>query len=168
MAPAIRCACATAARLRCRRPCHFVVFVNPVAHASTDRFFTFCDEHLTQECDSAASACDSGTSGPCHRSIVVLTDSRGAFFRAPTLQESCGSHCRRDQSCCEVHHLSTNVHPTFTEVHTVPYHTKFTLLVFRRSLLTMWRNVVWRHPMGLNSTQWLWCWCASLVPGHCD
>ena len=67
--------------------CHFVVFVNPVAHASTDRFFTFCDEHLTQECDSAASACDSGTSGPCHRSIVVLTDSRGAFFEPHTAGE---------------------------------------------------------------------------------
>ena len=45
----------------------------------------------------------------------------GARSPSPTLQESCGSHCRRGQCCCEVHHLSTNVHPTFTE--SIPYRT---------------------------------------------
>ena len=34
--------------------CHFAFFGNPVACASTDRFCTFCDEHLVQEHDSQA------------------------------------------------------------------------------------------------------------------
>ena len=37
--------------------CHFVVFVNPVAHASTDRFFTFCVVYLEHERVSQATCC---------------------------------------------------------------------------------------------------------------
>ena len=31
------------------QPCHFAVFVNPVARSSTDQFFTLCDVHLEHE-----------------------------------------------------------------------------------------------------------------------
>ena len=34
--------------------CHFALFVNPVAHASTDLFFTFCGVHVEHERDSQA------------------------------------------------------------------------------------------------------------------
>ena len=68
---------------------HFALFVNRVARASTDRFFTFCDVHLAQEHDFQATWLQRRHEqfGPRHRSTAVRSVGRREFFRAP--------HCRR-------------------------------------------------------------------------
>ena len=67
--------------------CHLALFVNAVARASTDRFFTFCDVHLARECDSQATCLRRRHEqfGPCRRSTVVCSVA-GTHFPGPTLQ----------------------------------------------------------------------------------
>ena len=68
--------------------CHFALFVNPVARASTDCFFTFCDVHLEHERDLQATCLQRRHEQLAHAAGArwcALWQER--VFRAP--------HCRR-------------------------------------------------------------------------
>ena len=75
------CACASAGR-SLLQSCHFAVFPNPLARSSTDRFFTFCHEHVAQERDSQAERLQRRHEkvGPGNRSSAVRSDGRSAFL----------------------------------------------------------------------------------------
>ena len=92
--------------------CHFGVFVSPVARSSTEEFFTLCDAHLekrracsagmssslTQKQVSARWQLHSFAAPRCRRATAHTAGGASCCSLGPTLQESCGSHCRRD--CC--------------------------------------------------------------------
>ena len=97
-------------------PCRVALFVNPVARVPTSRFFTLYDLHLEQERDSQAT-CLSSWPMPTGARLCALWQRR--VFRA-TLQESCGSHCRR------VHFVARLTKPYHaTPYQTIPYSRAF-------------------------------------------
>ena len=77
--------------------CHSAVFVNLVARSSTDEFFTLCHVHLEHGRVAQAASLQR------RHELLTGTEAVGALWQVlslfgPTLQESCGSHCRRGLS----------------------------------------------------------------------
>ena len=88
--------------------CHFALFVNPVARASTDLFLTLCDVHLEHERVSQAACLQHWHEQLALPQVQVVSLRQGSCFQGTTLQESYGSRDRRAISCS-----SLNAHCTF-------------------------------------------------------